>query len=93
MPKTNAEDTTFTVTDVNGTLKTIVAPKALDLLLDVPGIHYNPRYCKDPFTFKPERFSGDWNRDAFLVFSGEGCIKRMSPETKGTAALTILISG
>ena len=28
------------------------------------------KYWEDPHTFKPERFLGDWNRDAFLPFSG-----------------------
>ena len=27
------------------------------------------RYWKDPHTFKPERFLGDWPKDAFLPFS------------------------
>jgi cytochrome P450 len=32
------------------------------------------KYWEDPFTFKPERFLGDWNRDAFLPFSGGKCL-------------------
>jgi hypothetical protein len=28
------------------------------------------KYWEDPHTFKPERFLGDWDRDAFLPFSG-----------------------
>ena len=28
------------------------------------------RYWNDPHSFKPERFLGDWPRDAFLAFSG-----------------------
>lgn len=94
VPKTSAEDTTFTVTDVNGTLKTVVVPKGLNLTLDVPALHYNPKYWEDPFTFKPERFLGDWNRDAFLAFSSgyRGCVGRKFSETEGAAVLTILIS-
>jgi hypothetical protein len=32
------------------------------------------KYWEDPFAFKPERFLGDWNRDAFLAFSGGECL-------------------
>jgi len=28
------------------------------------------KYWEDPYIFKPERFLGEWNRDAFLPFSG-----------------------
>jgi hypothetical protein len=31
------------------------------------------KYWEDPLTFKPERFLGDWNRDAFLPFSAGKC--------------------
>ncbi|KAG2136237.1 hypothetical protein BD769DRAFT_1385347 [Suillus cothurnatus] len=52
------------------------------------------KYWEDPFAFKPERFLGDWNRDAFLAFSGgyRGCVGRKFAETEGAAVLTILIS-
>ena len=50
MPKTSAEDTTFTLTDVNGTMKTVVLPKGLGLTLDIVGLHYNRKVfseCKE----------------------------------------------
>jgi hypothetical protein len=48
--KVSAEDTTFTLTDMNGTLKTVVVPKGLDLALEVAGLHYNRKIlvrCKE----------------------------------------------
>ena len=40
--------------------------------------NYAARYWEDPFTFRPERFMGEWNRDAFVPFSGgaRACIGR-----------------
>jgi hypothetical protein len=32
------------------------------------------KYWEVPFAFKPERFLGYWNRDAFLAFSGGECL-------------------
>ncbi|KAG2128701.1 cytochrome P450 [Suillus clintonianus] len=94
VPKTSAEDTTLTLTDVNGTMKTVVVPQGTGLTFSVPGLHYNPKYWEDPYTFKPERFLGDWNRDAFLPFSSgyRGCVGRKFSETEGAAVLTILMS-
>lgn len=41
MPKLSTEDTTFTLTDANGTMKTVVVPKGVELELDITGVHYN----------------------------------------------------
>ena len=41
-------------------------------LLPFPGpilTEVTARYWKDPHTFRPERFLGDWPRDAFMPFS------------------------
>ncbi|OJA11846.1 hypothetical protein AZE42_04071 [Rhizopogon vesiculosus] len=78
VPKSSAENTTFTITDVNGTQRTVNVPEGTTLTLAVPALHYNPKYWEDPHTFKPERFLGDWNRDAFLPFSGgyRACVGR-----------------
>ncbi|KAG1902247.1 cytochrome P450 [Suillus fuscotomentosus] len=94
VPKLSTEDTTFTLTDANGTMKTVVVPKGVELELDITGVHYNPKYWEDPFVFKPERFLGDWNRDAFLPFSAgsRGCVGKKFAETEAAAVLTILIS-
>ena len=40
--------------------------------------NYPARYWEDPHTFKPDRFMGEWDKDAFIPFSGgaRGCIGR-----------------
>ncbi|OAX42462.1 cytochrome P450 [Rhizopogon vinicolor AM-OR11-026] len=94
VPKSSAENTTFTVTDVDGMKRTVTVPQGIILTLDITGLHYNPKYWEDPYTFKPERFLGDWNRDAFLPFSAgyRACVGRKFSETEAAAVLTILIS-
>ncbi|KAJ8592967.1 cytochrome P450 [Rhizopogon salebrosus TDB-379] len=94
IPKSSVENTTLTLTDVNGTKTMVSVPEGVTLTMDIAGLHYNPKYWEDPHTFKPERFLGDWDRDAFLPFSGgyRACVGRKFSETEGAAVLTLLIS-
>ena len=41
VPKLNAENTMFTITDVNGTKRTVSVPQGIALTLAVPALHYN----------------------------------------------------
>jgi len=93
IPRCCAEDTTFVIGNKAGETKVFWAPAGSRIIIDVPGIHYNPRYWEDPFSFKPERFLGEWNKDAFVPFSGgaRACIGRGFFETTGLAILTMLI--
>ncbi|EGN92850.1 hypothetical protein SERLA73DRAFT_98604, partial [Serpula lacrymans var. lacrymans S7.3] len=93
IPKSFAEDTSFVTPNAAGENTTVTIPRGAVMSLDVPGLHYNPRYWEDPHTFKPSRFLGDWNRDAFLPFSAghRGCVGRKFSETEGTAVLTLFI--
>ncbi|KAF9481511.1 cytochrome P450 [Pholiota conissans] len=94
IPKMAAEDTTLTTTNVLGETTTVAIPKGTDVTLNVPGLHYNPRYWEDPHTFNPSRFLKDWPRDAFIPFSAgaRACIGRKFFETEGIAILTMLVS-
>ncbi|KAH9066972.1 cytochrome P450 [Lactarius deliciosus] len=78
VPKHAAEDTSLTGTRIK---------------IHVPGLHYNPKYWKDPHTFRPDRFLGEWPRNAFLPFSSgaRGCLGRRFFETEGIAAITVMI--
>ncbi|KAN0103584.1 cytochrome P450 monooxygenase [Russula decolorans] len=86
-------DTTFTVGNVDGGMTTFPVPSGTQIDIHVPGLHYNPRYWEQPHKFMPERFLGDWPKDAFLSFSQE-CSHNVFRffETEGIAILTMLVS-
>ncbi|KAF9268343.1 cytochrome P450 [Marasmius fiardii PR-910] len=92
IPKVSAEDTTLVSENAAGETKVIPVPRGTSIAISVIGLHYNPRYWKDPYEFRPSRFRGDWPKDAFLPFSGvRACIGRKFSETEGTAILTMFI--
>ncbi|KAK0466747.1 cytochrome P450 [Desarmillaria tabescens] len=94
IPKISAEDTVLIATSATGEHATIPVPKGASVFLDVPGLHYNPRYWKDPDTFNPSRFLGDWPKEAFMPFSlaARACLGRGFAETEAIAVITLLIS-
>ena len=57
-------------------------------------MHMDPERYPEPEKFKPARFLGSYNRDAFLPFSGgpRGCIGRGFAETEGVAVLTMIVA-
>ncbi|KAI0732805.1 cytochrome P450, partial [Fomitopsis betulina] len=93
IPKVAAEDSILVTRNMAGEKVDVPCPKGTGLILHTPGLHYNPRYWEDPYTFKPSRFLGDWPRDAFLPFSGgpRSCLGRRFSETEGVAILTYII--
>ncbi|KAJ7595400.1 cytochrome P450 [Mycena floridula] len=92
IPKEAAEDTTLSTTNDDGQTMTFPVPRGTQLDIHTVGLHYNPRYWKDPETFEPDRFMRPWNRDAFLPYSGgvRSCLGRKFAETEGIACLTLL---
>ncbi|KAK1230974.1 hypothetical protein PQX77_005906, partial [Marasmius sp. AFHP31] len=94
IPKVSAEDTTLVAENAAGETRVVPIPQGTSVTLSVSGLHYNPKYWKDPHEFKPSRFRENWPRDAFLPFSGgaRACIGRKFFETEGIAILTILVS-
>jgi len=94
IPKMAAEDTTLTVSNANGGKTTFPIPSGTYIELHVAGLHHNPRYWKDPHKFMPERFLGDWPKDAFIPFSlgARACLGRRFFETEGIAIMTMLVS-
>ncbi|KAJ6462196.1 cytochrome P450 [Mycena sanguinolenta] len=84
IPKMSAEDTSIVVSNSDGATTAIPCPTGTNITIHLPGLHYNPRYWG---SFKPERFLGDWPREAFLPFSAGTFF-----ETEGIAILTMLMS-
>jgi len=95
IPKLSEEDTVITVGNAAGEKRTIPVLKGVRITIDTPGLHYNPRYWKDPHSFNPARFlEEDWPRDAFIPFSAgpRACLGRKFSETETIATLTMLVS-
>ncbi|KAF8903954.1 cytochrome P450 [Gymnopilus junonius] len=95
IPKVSAEDTVLTVGNAFGEKRTVPIPKDARVSVNTPGLHYNPRYWKNPESFQPARFlEPDWPRDAFLPFSAgaRACLGRKFFETEGIVVLTMLVS-
>lgn len=94
IPKFAAEDTSLVTTDSEGRKVTIPVPQGTPIVLNVPGLHNNPKYWDEPEAFKPDRFLGDWPRDAFLPFSSgaRSCLGKRFFETEGIAILTMLMA-
>ncbi|PBK69146.1 cytochrome P450 [Armillaria solidipes] len=93
IPKISAEDTVLVSTNKAGERKTIPVPQGAILDIDVVGLHYNPRYWKDPEMFDPSRFSGDWPREAFVPFSqgARACMgRKYVPKSLNDRLLTIM---
>ncbi|SJL04168.1 uncharacterized protein ARMOST_07528 [Armillaria ostoyae] len=94
IPKMSTEDTVLVSTNRAGERKTIPVPQGAIVSIDVVGLHYNPRYWKDPEMFDPSRFLDDWPREAFVPFSqgARACMGRKFFETEGVAVLTMRVS-
>ncbi|KAF9451960.1 cytochrome P450 [Macrolepiota fuliginosa MF-IS2] len=89
------EDTSMVVGNCfNDETKRIPIPKGTQITINVPGVQRNPRYWEKPNEFIPERFLGEWNKDALVAFSvgPRACLGRKFNETEGVAALTSIIS-
>jgi len=94
IPKESSEDTTLRAGNLRGENLTVPVPKGTTLMVSTPGLHYNPRYWKDPHEFRPSRFLGEWDRDAFVPFSGgaRGCLGRRFAEIESVAVLCMIVT-
>ncbi|GJJ06243.1 hypothetical protein Clacol_000434 [Clathrus columnatus] len=84
LSKQAAEDTTIPKRKSDGGIEHIPVPKDSHILLNIIALHYHPKYWSDPEKFDPSRFLGEWNRDAYVPFSGgmRACIGRRFAEVE-----------
>ncbi|KAI0066645.1 cytochrome P450 [Artomyces pyxidatus] len=91
--KMSGQDQALMVSNLRGEKATIPVPKGTFITINAIGLHHNPRYWEDPEDYKPERFLGDWPRDAFLAFSGgELLLSSTFAEIESIAMLVMLVS-
>ncbi|KIO32308.1 hypothetical protein M407DRAFT_215219 [Tulasnella calospora MUT 4182] len=104
IPKRVTEDTSIPITpavydngdqiDSRAKPQSLFVPKGTEFIMYTGALHYNPRYWKDPHSFKPKRFlEPDWPRDAFIPFSSgaRACIGRRFAEVESIAMITMLL--
>jgi len=67
--------------------------KGTTLIPMINAMHHNPKYWPDPYEFRPSRFLGDYNKDAFIPFSAGArvCIGRRFSEIEQIAVLSVIV--
>lgn len=93
-PKYAAHDMVLTTSSTDGKSSiNIPVPQGTDIMFNIPALHNNPKYWDEPETFRPERFLGDYNRDAFIPFAAgpRACIGRRFSEVEAVTFLAHLI--
>ncbi|KAI0027187.1 cytochrome P450 [Vararia minispora EC-137] len=92
--KITTQDEAITISSTDGAeRRTVPLPKGTYVAINMAAMHRHPRYWNEPDEFKPERFLGDWPRDAFTPFSAgpRSCIGRRFSETEAVVILSMLV--
>ncbi|KAG8996238.1 hypothetical protein FRB93_000904 [Tulasnella sp. JGI-2019a] len=72
----------------------VLVPRGSEVIVDTVGLHHNPRYWPDSYTFKPDRFMDpNWPREAFTSFAAgsRSCMGRRFGEVEAIAIITLII--
>ncbi|KAF7360370.1 hypothetical protein MVEN_00766700 [Mycena venus] len=90
------EDTVLNVPNPVGEegSKMVPIPKGTEVILDMVGVQYNPRYFEDPETYKPSRWYGlPPDSERFTAFSvgGRACLGRKFATVEATCFLTLIL--
>ncbi|KAF8135993.1 cytochrome P450 [Mycena galopus ATCC 62051] len=91
-----AEDTVLTVQNPGGEegTKTVAIPKDTQIIVDMVGVQYNPRYFEDPEKYKPSRWYGlPADSEQFTAFSvgPRACLGRRFATVEATCFLALLL--
>ena len=54
IPKSSAENTTFTLTDTNNKVRTVNVPQGIGISMDVAGLHYNRKILDGTLHWWPD---------------------------------------
>ncbi|KAJ7754428.1 cytochrome P450 [Mycena metata] len=90
------EDTVLTIPNPVGEegSQTIPIPKGTEIIVDMIGVQYNPRYFPDPHMYKPSRWYGlPTDSELFTAFSvgPRACIGRRFATVEATCLLALLL--
>ncbi|KAG9102757.1 hypothetical protein FRC06_001209 [Ceratobasidium sp. 370] len=87
-------DTVLSVARNSTGREDIIVPANSRVLISHAAIHYNPKYWPEPEEFRPSRFSGAYNRDAFVPFStgGKACLGQKFAEAEATATIAAILA-
>ncbi|KAF8816637.1 cytochrome P450 [Phlegmacium glaucopus] len=90
-----AEDTVLEIPNPHGQegTTTIPVPKGVQVIVDLVGVQYNPRYFDEPEKYKPSRWYGITNDEAFSAFGlgPRACIGRKFATVESVCFLTLLL--
>ncbi|KAG8797082.1 hypothetical protein FRC17_007849, partial [Serendipita sp. 399] len=89
IPRESMHDTQFSTRKCNGEAVTVPIPKGSGILVNVVATHYN----RKPHDFIPERFLGEYNKDAWIPFfaGARACIGRRFAEIELLAVLALVV--
>ncbi|KAG8871665.1 hypothetical protein FRC20_010287 [Serendipita sp. 405] len=93
IPRQAMNDTQFSTRKTNDEACTVPVPAGAGLLINVVALHYHPTYWDRPHEFMPERFLGEYHKDAWLPFfaGARACIGRRFAEIELLAALALIV--
>jgi len=92
MIRDTAEDVLLTTYGEGGATGQVPLERGTRLVVDVVGIHYNPRYFPEPEEFRPSRWYGANENDlSMFSFGSRACIGRKFATTEAVCFLTMLL--